>query len=414
MGGGASAKRVVQRDVLVVGIDVAKGWHIAAFRRADGWRLGRLRFSNDRSGFERLLEQAEYLREGRGCRSVAFALEATGHYGHALQGFLTERGHLVLRVNPAHTKRAKELEDNSPEKSDPKDAEVIADLAAQGKARLAVFPQGVYADLRRLAKLRERLVGERTRVRNRYLGLIDLIFPELPTLVRDPAGRSILQLLARCPTPAAIVNHGVNQLQLDLHRWSRGHFRADCARRIHEAAISTVGISEGLAAAQLELRQTMESLVQVERRLREVEQAQADTLAQVPYADLLRSVPGLGVVTVATILGETGDLRQYRDADAVIKFAGYNLYTIASGRQRGRTQITRRGRPLLRRHLFLAACRLCKTGAPLSSFRRRLFDRKPGPVVMVGGCRKLLRLLVAIVRDGKPYEPGRLGVPTAA
>ena len=164
MGRGASAKRVVQPDVLVVGIDVPKGWHIAAFRRADGWRLGRLRFSNDRSGFERLLEQAEYLREGRGCRSVAFTLEATGHYGHAVQGFLLERGHLVLRVNPAHTRRAKELEDNSREKSDPKDAEVIADLAAQGKGAKPEFsnptggePRHIGAEVR--AQRRESRAG---------------------------------------------------------------------------------------------------------------------------------------------------------------------------------------------------------------------------------------------------------------
>jgi transposase len=165
-------------------------------------------------------------------------------------------------------------------------------------------------------------------------------------------------------------------------------------------------------AARLELKQALDGMALVEMRLKEVEEAQSKALEQVSYAPLLLGIPGLGIVTVATILGETGDLRDYRDAESVIKFAGYNLYTIASGSFRGRTRITKRGRPLLRQQLYLAACRMSKIGAPLGTFSRRLSDRKAGPVVMVGGCRKLLRLMVAIVRDGRPYEPGRLGVPS--
>jgi transposase len=116
---------------------------------------------------------------------------------------------------------------------------------------------------------------------------------------------------------------------------------------------------------------------------------------------------------VATLLGETGDLRQYKNAEMVIKMAGFNLYTISSGVFRGKTRITKRGRPMLRRYLFLAACRLSRQGAPLHSFHRRLTTRMAKPQVLVGSCRKLLRLMVAMVRDDKPYEPGRLAVAVA-
>ena len=52
--------------------------------------------------------------------------------------------------------------------------------------------------------------------------------------------------------------------------------------------------------------------------------AQGAALEKVPYAELLLTVPQLGSVTVATILGETGDLRHYKNAEMVIKMAGYN------------------------------------------------------------------------------------------
>lgn len=403
-------ERRIESGTLIVGVDVAKHRHVAAFQGATGFRSRGFTFTNDRVGFETLLARSEAVRGRQGFESIVFALEATGHYGHALRYFLCDRGYVVVGINPAHTKRAKELEDNSPEKSDPKDAAVIADLASQGKGRLITVPRGVYADLRRLGKLREQLVCERTRLRNRYIGLLDLVFPELAGQVCNVANRTMLRLVGERPTPMDIVSLGLGELQACLRSWSRGHLKADQAGRIYAAARVSIGLKEGLGAVRLELKQLLDGLASAEARLAEVERAQAEALEQVPYAPLLLSVPGLGPVTVAAILGETGDLRLFRDAAAVIKFAGYNLFTISSGQQRGKTRITKRGRPLLRRQLFLAACRLSKTGAPLGTFRQRL-SGKAGPVVMVSACRKLLRLLVALVRDDRVYEPGRLGVP---
>ena len=195
----SKAGSVVKSEMLVAGVDVAKGRHVAVLRSGSGYRSAAFSFKNDRAGFESLLSRVKSIQEREGCTSTFFALEATGHYGHALRYFLTDQGYVVVGINPAHTKKAKELEDNSPEKSDPKDADVIADLALQGKGRLIVVPKGVFADLRRLGKLRERLVVERTRLRNRYFALVDLVFPELPALVRNAASRTMQRLFAEWP-----------------------------------------------------------------------------------------------------------------------------------------------------------------------------------------------------------------------
>ena len=158
------------------------------------------------------------------------------------------------------------------------------------------------------------------------------------------------------------------------------------------------------------MRQTLEALKVVECRIREVEAAQAQALLRVSYAGWLLSIPQLGVVTVATILGETGHLPHYRNADAVIKLAGFNLYTKSSGTFKGKTRITRRGQPLLRRYLYLAALRLSKPGSPLAEFHDRLLPAKAKPQIAVAACRKLVRVMVAVVRDGVNYEAGRLAV----
>ncbi len=189
-----------------------------------------------------------------------------------------------------------------------------------------------------------------------------------------------------------------------LRKWSKGHLREDRAMTIYRAAQESVGVQEGMRVACFEMRQTLEALEVVEGRIAEVEKVQEAALQQVPYARQLLSIPQMGPVTVATILGETGDLRTYRNAEAVIKLAGLNLYTISSGAFKGKTRISKRGRPLLRRILYLAALRLVKPGAPMEAFRGRLLPTKAKRQIAMAVCRKLLRVIVAIVRDGADYQ----------
>ncbi|MDO9069588.1 MAG: IS110 family transposase [Deltaproteobacteria bacterium] len=406
----ANNQQPIKTGDVVVGVDVAKRRHVAAIRLPDGHIQRPFSFMNDWNGFTKLWERVVSVATAGEVSGVRFGLEATGHYGHALQHFLLSRGAEVISINPAHTRKVKELLDGSPEKSDPKDAMLLADLVAQGRGRPLVMPMGVYAELRRLGKLREQLAMERTRHLNRYLGLVDLVFPELDGLVHDVGCVSIRRLLAEYPTAMDVAAGSFQDICLLLRRVSFGHFGEARSRQIYEAAQRSVGVREGLSALRLQMRLALTAYDFVSAQMAEVEQAQNEILTQIPYAARLLTIPGLGPVTVATVLGETGDLREYGCGAALIKLAGLNLYSLSSGTHQGRTRISKRGRPLLRKVLFLAALRMSKQGQPLAAFRGRLSERLAGPQVGVAGCRKLLRLMYAIARDDIDYAPNRLAV----
>ncbi len=120
----------------------------------------------------------------------------------------------------------------------------------------------------------------------------------------------------------------------------------------------------------------------------------------------LRCVPGIGLVTVATLLGETGGLRHYRSAEDVIKLAGLNLYEVSSGQHRGKRRITRRGRSLLRAALYRAAVCVVRRSGLLREFYERLRVRgKYGAVALVAVACKLMRVLFSLVRDSRCYTP---------
>jgi transposase len=76
--------------------------------------------------------------------------------------YLMKKPVRVVQVNPMHTKRVKEINDNSPLKTDDKDPRVIADIIKLGRALSIVIPEGDAAYLRRLNNSRERHVRERT------------------------------------------------------------------------------------------------------------------------------------------------------------------------------------------------------------------------------------------------------------
>jgi transposase len=146
----------------VAGIDVAEEWHYVQWMRPDGRPHGRpFRVANNREGFAQVLAH-------RPTAEVIIGLESTGVYRHPLAHWLAQQpGVTVGLVNPAHVHRAKELDDNSPTKSDPKDAGVIARLVAQGRWLGWQRRDDIWAELRTLAVIRQQQRGEVTRWENR-------------------------------------------------------------------------------------------------------------------------------------------------------------------------------------------------------------------------------------------------------
>lgn len=141
---------------LVVGIDIAKEKQWARFVDSRGVECGKaMHFSNDRTGFEAILAKIREISKRNSFADAIVGMEQTGHYWKALANYLMkqDRIHVVL-VNPYHTKKAKELDDNSQTKSDKKDALTIARLVKDGRYSEAYLPHDIYADLRVLTTAR--------------------------------------------------------------------------------------------------------------------------------------------------------------------------------------------------------------------------------------------------------------------
>ena len=403
--------RRITDSTLVVGADIAKKVHVARASDVRGVELGKpLTFDNSRRGFEKLLTWIRSLMVDHSCDNVVFGVEPTAHYWMNLAQFLRHQGIQVVLVNPMHVKKTKELEDNNPTKNDRKDARVISQLVKDGRYSVPHIPEDIYADLRVGMNERDRLSEDLKRVQARIHNWLDRFFPEFTTVFKDWEGKAALVCLHQFPCPVDVRGKTASEI---VQAWrENGILRGvgiSKANLLKEMAEQSIGFTEGLQMARHELmillRQYDLYQEQLELLMNEVERL----VSQIPGTQQMLSVPGVGLVTVAGFLAEVGDLSGYDNARQIQKLAGLNLKENSSGKHKGRTTISKRGRPKLRSLLFRCVIPLLAKNAEFQALHRYYTQRSQNPLkrmqsAIALSCR-LIRVLFALGRKQVPYDP---------
>lgn len=412
-----SAKRRLGSEIVVIGVDMAKESFVAVAEFDDGAVSKPKKFTVGREGFEAFLAFAGQEVGRRGRSRFVVALEPTGPYAEPLVAWLVTRDVVVYNVPPLLTRRMKEIEDGTTRKTDPKDARVIADLCRSGRGRPWRLVTGPFAELKALSRRRWQIVRRRTAVLNRLHAYLDVVFPEFPTLFGDVACPTARWVLGVAPTPDALLAVPEEVLVAGLLTASRRQLGAERAAALRAAAATTVGCRKGVVAQELVLAQYLADLEQVETHLAAVEAQMGQALGAVPYAERLLAISDLGRVTLATLLGEVGDLAAFAVPAQLIKHVGLDLIEASSGKknpQRVVQKVSKRGSAQARRMLYLAGVRLGQ-GA-LAGPRYRLVEegQEPGSKAAIANARRLLRILHAMVKTGSTFDPSRHVPPPPA
>jgi transposase len=389
---------------LIVTADIGKDKHFGCWRCPDGTDVKPFAVPNNSAGFWEFWERVSRAQKLHKLDGIIFGFESTGPYAEPLMHFMRARGAELVQVNPLHTKRFKEVTDNSPNKTDQKDPKVIADIIALGRFLTVVIPEGPAAELRRLSQARERSMRRHTALANQIQCLMASIFPEFLQAMKGIKSASARHLLKHYPTPQELAAYGLPELTRTLRKVSRGKLGADRAQALYEAAKSTIGVAAGQASIVLEIQELL-ALMEASKRFTEnLEREMIQHLARIPYSTILLSLKGIGEVTAAGLIGEVGDLRKFRTLGEVMKLAGRDLFEVSSGRHKGQRHISKRGRPLLRKLLYFAALNTVKKGGAMHQWYRSACDRgMPKPKALVAVSRKLLGIFCALVRDHSQY-----------
>ncbi|MFH1077031.1 MAG: IS110 family transposase, partial [Pseudomonadota bacterium] len=395
---------IVNWKTLIATIDIGKIKNMGYWRCPDGTECKPFEFFNDGWGFRMFWNQVSKAMKTYNLEEVVIGFESTGAYGEPLVHFLRKKPAKLVQVNPMHTKRVKELQGNSPNKTDHKDPKVIADIISLGNALTVIVPEGAAAQLRRLTQARERWIQKRTALLNQLQELIFVIFPESVQVMKGVKTKSARHLLTQWPTPEAIVKCGVEALTRMLKKVSQNRLGKERAEALYHAALQSVGVKEGRDAIILEINEFLSAIEGYNRFITKLEEEFRRHLKEIPYSKFILSLKGIGVITAAGLIGEVGDFRKFDTVGEITKLAGLDLFEVSSGKQKGQRHISKRGRPLMRKLLYFAAINVVRKGGIFHDWYQRALDR--GMIKMkalVAVSRKLLRIIFALVRDHSEY-----------
>jgi transposase len=123
-------------------------------------------------------------------------------------------------------------------------------------------------------------------------------------------------------------------------------------------------------------------------------------------AALLASIPGLGAVTVAKVLGYLGDVRRFDSAKALSAFLGVTPKRKESGSSlKGRSSLSRAGHTEMRKALYMPALVALRHNPLVKTFGERIKLTGLAPKAVVGACmHKLAMLIYGVLRSGQPFD----------
>ncbi|MGM1035996.1 MAG: IS110 family transposase [Bacillota bacterium] len=403
----------ITSETLIVGVDIAKHNHVARAQDFRGLELGKTCFfENTNAGFHSFLDWINQLVKGSKLNQVIVGMEPTGHYWLNLAHLLKENNIKFVSVNPLHVKRSKELDDNSPTKNDVKDAKVIAQLVKDGRYAEPTIPQGIYAELRVAKKLRDLLNVDLQVVQGQVHNWLDRYFPEFLTVFKSWEGKAAIHFLKLEALPHELVNYTDEELLLSLRQVVKRSIGLKKIRALKEAADRSIGIRQGAAMAKLELRALLEKYDFIQMKFEELDHQLDQLLDHIPGVTQMLEVSGIGRETVAGFFAEVGDLRDYQHPRQIVKLAGLSLKENTSGKHKGQTKITKRGRKKLRALLFRAAMVLVAKNKAFKALHIYYTTRSHNPLKkmqsLIALCNKLIRILFSIGKKQFTFQEDKM------
>jgi len=390
-----------------VGIDRASEQHAVCVLDDDGQPVGTFSIAHSREGFDRLVDRLAALGEPA---RVPVAIERPDG---RLVDRLLEAGHPVVPVSPNAIRAWRESEVVSGAKSDPGDAEVIAEYLRLRRHRLGAlrpFSEETKA-LRAVVRARGDLVDQRTAVHNQLEACLDAFWPGAKAVFSDVTTEIALAFLERYPTPGAARALGEKRMQafLTKHGYSGRKPAAELLARLAEAP---AGIADGPEAEAR--RDALWGYVRVIRALnssiKDLTRSVAAHLGEHPDGAVFTSLPRSKKVNAAQMLAEWGDCREaYEGPEAVAALAGASPVTKKSGKHEAvhfRWACNKRFR--------VAVCTFADNSRHASPWAAAVYQR-----AIDRGCdhphaiRILARAWIRVIWrcwiDRTPYEPARHG-----
>jgi transposase len=400
----ANTVRVDHRNI--VGIDIGKRKHAATAITPKGIPIASLaHFENNREGVALLERQVLIPATNRSKPMIA--MEATGAYWNALHDELERRGYSCVVLNPIQTGQRGQQRIRRT-KTDRLDSELIARTILAGDAQSTLVPDEPMFEMRLLVRHRWRLLKIHGMVLRYAIGLMDRVFPEYEDVFCKPFLSSVRTLIHEVGLTPDILVANKAKVRATLERASRKKLSPDVINELLKRAAKSIGTRQGMDTVNAQVRMGAEYLDFVEKQIEQIDdelRARMEEL-QSPVMSL-----GIGPVIAATILAESAAVEKFAGPREYSAFCGLDPSEFISGDSiMGISHISKRGSPLLRWALYMAAQTVVKKHHDFARIYERHLKNQPKAkrqkghrYALVAVAHKVARVIWRLMKDGREF-----------
>ncbi len=388
--------------MIFVGIDVAKDKHVCFISGSDGKALfGSFSITNNIDGFTNLYENISSVADDMS--KVKVGLEATGHYSYNILGYILGKGITTYLVDPLQTSLFRKYQNRRKTKTDRIDAQSIANLLMTDSS---LEPYSITSyhneELKSLTRYRFTKVNERAKLKTSISRLVNILFPELESLVSTLHIKSVYTLLSELPGASYVASAHITHLTHILHTTSKCYYGKEKAIEIRDAARHSIGSI--MPAKSLELRHTIKLVNIISDEIDEVEVKIREIMDELDSPIL--GIPGISYRMGAMILAEIGDFSRFSSPDQILAYAGMSPSTYQSGHLiSSHARMEKRGSKYLRYALFNATTYVCRWDTTFAVYlAKKRAEGKHYYVAITHAAKKLVRLIYALQTSGEQYR----------
>ncbi len=395
-------------QVLFIGIDISSKDHVV---RAVLGNMNHLKnkfvFS---SSYEDLILFCDWVHEIKkvyNAKLVFIGLEPTGQYWLPVYEFL--RDNLpecgVYEVATRAVSWYRKMKNSNSSKTDPRDAYVIAELVATGNCCRPIQHTFLTKSLREAMRLYDEAAIRLLQARQQLMAMVQKSFPEALASVSSPEGiDGIFNILQDSIDPKVIT-------KISSEQWVELKVRRGVARKklrnLYSLAQNSLGQTDkgNLRNSLWKIQWTSwknalqhrDDLKNILKKIIDVHEATKPLL----------TIDGISTITIAAFLAGVGDINQYSSEKQIEKVFGLDFFQWQSGKMDCPPRITKRGYSIGRAYMVLAAERFIKYPKPKEWYNKRpkkTKDGKPGMAGVIALTAKLVRIMFAVAKTGKPYD----------
>ncbi len=403
----------------IVGIDLADRKQMVVVCDHDSKVLARKTFRCRAWDLGVALDWAADRAATLGFAGATISCEPTGHRWRVLGQLAADRSMPFVCVQPIQTSWARRSEDLTFDKTDDKDAILIARLTAQLRCYVPEPVEETWGRLRHLGARRERLIVEAGAQVRQIRDLLECVWPAALETANWPF-RSKTWAAALWVILDRDGGDFTRTLRLGLTRFETAVRREitkrggqkPClriVRKLYSALADPTGVLAHRRGALERVQLLLEDWAETQRRLADTEQRMTAVLDELQLTELATSIHGLSPVGAAAILAETGDPTRFTTARALVKHAGLAPREKKSGTFTGRTKLTGQGRPKLRLAAWRAVWGALQTNTVYAARYRYLTTRETNKLTPTQAqsviAAAILRHLHAVITTGTAWDP---------